>query len=71
MLVIVFDESATDNTNGGGRVAMVVVSPFAIAGYRSTQFYQHPSTLRLTMEALGVYTYPGTAANAPDMGEFF
>ena len=71
LLVITFDESASDNTNGGGRVAWVVVSPKAKRGYRSTTLYQHQSTLRLTLEALGIRLFPGAAATAPAMSEFF
>jgi hypothetical protein len=41
------------------------------AGYQSTTLYQHESTLRLMMEALGVTDLPGAAASAPDMAEFF
>ncbi len=71
LLIIWWDESANDHTNGGGRVAWTVVSPFAKRGYQSTAFYQHQSTLRLMMRALGVFAYPGDAATAPDMSEFF
>src|SRR5881396_2238284 len=71
LLIIVFDESGGDNTNGGGRVAWVVVSPKAKRGYQSTTLYQHQSTLRLMLKSLGVTTYPGAAATAPDMDEFF
>ena len=71
LLIIVFDESASDNTNGGGRIAWVVVGPKAKLGYQSTTLYQHQSTLRLILEALGVTQYPGAAATAPDMAEFF
>jgi len=71
LLVIWWDESASDNRNGGGQVAWTVVSPFAKHGYRSTTFYQHQSTLRLTLKALGVGVFPGQAATAPDMDEFF
>ena len=71
LLIIAFDESASDNTNGGGRVAWVVVSPKAKRGYQSTTLYQHQSTLRLTLEALGISLFPGAAAAAPVMGEFF
>jgi len=71
LLIIVFDESGGDNTNGGGRIAWVVVSPKAKRGYQSTTLYQHQSTLRLMLKALGVTTYPGAAATAPDMDEFF
>ncbi len=72
LLIIVFDESDTDNTHGGGRVAWVAVSPeFSKAGYESTRLYQHQSTLRLMMQGLGLTSYPGRAKSAPNMAEFF
>jgi phosphatidylinositol-3-phosphatase len=72
LLIIVFDEANTnDSTNGGGRVAMVVISPKAKAGFQSTTMYQHQSTLRLILHGLGVSTFPATASTAPEMGEFF
>ena len=71
LLIITFDESGSDNTNGGGRVAWLVVSPKAKRGYQSTTLYQHQSTLRLTLEALGISAFPGAAAAAPAMSEFF
>jgi len=71
LLIITFDESAGDNTNGGGRIAWVVVSPKAKRGYQSTALYQHQSTLRLTLEALGITLFPGAARAAPAMSEFF
>ncbi len=71
LLIIVFDEAGSDNTNGGGRIAWVVVSPKAKLHYQSTTLYQHQSTLRLTLEALGITLFPGAAATAPAMSEFF
>ncbi len=71
LLIIAFDESGSDNTNGGGRVAAIIVSPFAKAAYQSTTIYQHQSVLRLMLEGLGVKTLPGAAATAPAMWEFF
>ncbi|HKW40887.1 MAG TPA: alkaline phosphatase family protein [Gemmatimonadales bacterium] len=71
LLIILFDESGSDNTNGGGKVAWVAVSARSKTGYRSTVFYQHQSTLRLALTSLGVTAVPGAAATAPDMGEFF
>ena len=70
LLVIVFDEAGSDNTNGGGHVPCVIVSPKAKRGYEGAGVYEHQSLLRLTAEALGV-TPPNAAATAPDMGEFF
>jgi phosphatidylinositol-3-phosphatase len=72
LLIITFDESADDNTNGGGRVAAVFISPaFSKKGYQSTTLYQHQSTLRLMLQGLGVDSLPGAAATAPAMWEFF
>src|SRR5256714_3411434 len=70
LLVIVFDEAGSDNANGGGRVACVIVGPKVKRGYQGTGVYEHQSLLRLTAEALGVAA-PNAAASAPDMGEFF
>jgi len=37
----------------------------------STTLYQHQSTLRLILKGLGVTVFPGAAAMAPGMDEFF
>jgi Phosphoesterase family/Putative Ig domain/Abnormal spindle-like microcephaly-assoc'd, ASPM-SPD-2-Hydin/Immunoglobulin domain len=72
LLIIVFDESSNDNTNGGGRVVCTLISPaFSKLGYQSTTLYQHESVLRLTLEGLGVTLLPGAATSAPAMWEFF
>ena len=71
VLIITFDESGGDNTNGGGRVVWVAVSPKAKRGYQSAALYQHQSTLRLILKGLGVTAFPGAAASAADMSEFF
>jgi len=71
MLIITFDEASGDDTNGGGRVVWTVVSPKARTAYTSAALYQHQSTLRLMAEALGLASFPGDAAAAPNMAEFF
>ncbi len=72
LLIIVYDEATdADTTHGGGRVAWVAVSGRSKRRYRSTMFYQHESTLRLTAQALGLAVFPNRAAFAPDMSEFF
>jgi len=72
LLVIVFDESVmSDLSHGGGHVAMVIVGPKVKKSFQSTTVYQHQSTLRLILSTLGVTSYPGASAIAPDMGEFF
>ena len=72
LLIITFDESNFGDWNhGGGHIATVIISPKAKAGFKSTTFYQHQSTLRLILQGLGITKFPGTAATAPEMGEFF
>lgn len=72
LLIITFDEGdQADIANGGGQVATLIVSSQTKKGYVSKTMYQHQSTLRLTLAASGVDTFPGMAANAPDMTEFF
>jgi phosphatidylinositol-3-phosphatase len=72
VLIYTWDEAdITDVTNGGGRVATILAGPKVRTGYQSTTLYQHQSTLKLTLQLLGVSDYPGAAAAAPDMAEFF
>ena len=72
LLIIVFDESEdTDTTNGGGHIPAVIVSSQAKKSYVSQTLFQHESTLRLTLAASGVSSFPGAAASARDMSEFF
>jgi hypothetical protein len=72
VLIYTWDESVTtDISNGGGHVATILIGPDVRRGYQSTTLYQHQSTLRLTMQLLGITDYPGAAASAPDMSEFF
>lgn len=72
VLIYTWDESMiTDTTNGGGHVATILASPRVKPGFQSTTLYHHESALRLTLELLGVTDFPGEAATAPDMTEFF
>jgi acid phosphatase len=71
MLIIVFDESASDNTHGGGRIAFVAVGPNVVLGGRSSHLYQHENLLRTISEAVGLTTFPGAAATASDMHDLF
>jgi hypothetical protein len=72
VLIIVFDESEdSDLAHGGGHVPFIIAGPQIKTGYRSSNFYQHESTLRLVLSTLGVKSFPGAAASAADMGEFF
>jgi phosphatidylinositol-3-phosphatase len=72
LLILVFDEAEnSDTAHGGGHVAAVVVSPLGKQQYESTTLFQHPSTLRLVLKALGVTNYPGASSSAPELDEFF
>src|SRR5947208_1084964 len=72
LLIITFDQAGGVNTNGGGQVYCVAVSTKkSKRGSVSTTLYQHQSTLRLMLKGLGVTSFPGDAATAPDMSEFF
>lgn len=72
VLICTWDESEiSDNANGGGHVATILIGAHVRQGYQSTTFYQHQSTLRISMELLNISDVPGSAANAPDMSEFF
>jgi acid phosphatase len=72
LLIITFEESdSTDKAHGGGHVATIVIGPKVKQGYKSTTLYQHQSLLRTIMTALGTSNFPGAAASAPAMSEFF
>ena len=72
LLIYTWDEGdVNDLANQGGHVATILISPKVRAGFQSTTMYQHQSTLKLTMQLLGVSDFPGAAASAPDMAEFF
>jgi acid phosphatase len=72
VLIYSWDESViTDLANGGGHVATILVGAKVRAGFQATTLYQHQSALKLSMQLLGVTDFPGLAASAPDMTEFF
>lgn len=72
LLIITFDEGdISDLANGGGHVATVVVSSKSKRKFQSTTLYQHQSTLRTVLQALGVTDFPGASGIAPAMNEFF
>jgi len=72
LLIITFDEGdQADINHGGGQVATLIISSTAKKGFQSQTLYQHESVLRLILRGSGVNTFPGMAAAAPDMTEFF
>ena len=57
---------------GGGHIAGVLVGAhLPETGCVSDTIFHHESILRLSLRALGVEEFPGAAATAPDLGEFF
>ncbi len=72
ILIISFDESFdTDTAYGGGQVATVVIGPNVKLGYQSSTLYQHQNLLCTAMTALGLTTFPGAAATATPLADFF
>ena len=72
LLIIAFDEAEdSDTAHGGGHIATVIISPLGKKQYQSPTLFQHQSSLRLILKALGVTNYPGASASAPEMDEFF
>src|SRR6266568_3774691 len=65
------DLASNDTAHGGGHVATLVIGPSVIPAYRSTTLYQHQSLLRTVLSAMGATNFPGAAATAPLMSEFF
>jgi len=64
--------SATVLTGCGGRIVVAMIGPEVKVDYRSIRTYHHQSVLRTMLELEGDETsFPGAAATAPDMGEFF
>jgi acid phosphatase len=72
LLAVVFDEgNAKDNAHGGGHVPAILTGAHVRPGYVSTVFYQHQNLLRTLLEGLGATRFPGSAASASAMVDFF
>ena len=72
LLVIAFDESSlTDRVNGGGHIAVVLISPKAKQAFQGTGSYQHQNLLRTMGNALQLTSIPGQGSSAAPMLEFF
>lgn len=71
VVFVLFDESATDATNGGGHIPVIVAGgPIKSGGYQSTTTYQFQSVLRFSLSSLGQTNFPGLSSVAVDMNEF-
>jgi phosphatidylinositol-3-phosphatase len=71
ILIVTFDECDGAIGACNQQIYTAVIGPHVKRGFRSALFYQHQSTLRTMMDALGVHVYPGASASAPDMADFF
>ena len=62
-----------DNGNGDqqGQVFTAVIGPKVIRGIKVDKEFHHQNTLRTMMELLGFKQFPGAAATAVPMNEFF
>ena len=70
ILIVTFDEAAIDNTNGGGKVVLVMAGSTIKTGFQSTTKYQFENLLKFTMDRVGVTSVPGAGAGAANMSEF-
>ena len=68
LLIVTFDNGDGDRA---GKVLTSFIGPNVKAGYVSSAAYQHENTLRTMLDSLGIATYPGWSASAPDMADFF
>lgn len=71
VLVVTWDESENDLTNGGGRVATLFLGPQVKVNFQSTSSYQHQDLLRMMSSRIGLASAPGAGASASTMSEFF
>lgn len=84
LLILVFDEACSrgphadsrldpkqPSLRGGGHIPALIISSKTKAGTTSGQLLHHESILRLCLRALGIQQFPGAAATAPDISEFF
>lgn len=69
LLIITFDEG-TDNVNGGGQIAYLMIGPQVKQGFATTLFRQHENVLRMISQALGLPQI-GAAAHTADFNEMF
>jgi phosphatidylinositol-3-phosphatase len=69
LVFVTFDEGSSD-IGGGGKVATIVISPKAKAGFSSSRAYNHYSLLR-TIEDLWSMPCLGNSCSANALREFF
>lgn len=72
LLIVTFDECG-DGTDGGcgASIYTALIGPRIIPHWVSSVPYKHENALRTMLDSLGITTYPGAAATAADMSDFF
>jgi acid phosphatase len=71
LLIITFDECDAAVGACPEQVYTAVIGPHVKPHYQSSILYKHENALRTMLDALGVTVYPGAAATATDMSDFF
>jgi phosphatidylinositol-3-phosphatase len=72
LIIVTFDECGGGTDNGCGAVIYTaVIGPKVMPHTVSNILYKHENTLRTMLDALQITTYPGAAATAADMSDFF
>lgn len=72
LIFVTFDECAGGTNQGcGAAVYAAAIGPTVAPHTVSSAPYKHENMLRTILDALGVNIYPGAAATAADMSDFF
>jgi hypothetical protein len=72
LIFVTFDECGGGTDQGcGAAVYTGVIGPKVLPHTISNMAYKHENTLRTIFDALGINNYPGNAATAGDMFDFF
>jgi hypothetical protein len=72
LAIVTFDECAGGTNAGcGAAVYTALIGPRVTPHTVSNLPYKHENTLRTILDSLGVRSYPGAAASAADMADFF
>jgi hypothetical protein len=72
LLIVTFDECGNGTNSGcGAAVYTALIGPRVKPHTVSNALYKHENTLRTMLDSLGITTYPGAAATAADMSDFF
>jgi len=72
LLIVTFDECGGGTNKGcGAAVYTALIGPSITPHTVSSTLYKHENTLRTMLDNLGIKKYPGAAATASDMEDFF